>query len=341
MKNILSVAIITLLLLGILESGARLFLSYYLDNANAGVKERNQHLSYRVFTMWGKDLNQLSDEFLENSSENEFRILLLGASTAGEFTDGGHGQLTLENEFSKILPEELSISLFNASVGGFNIRQEAISLLITASKIKPDLILVLDGANDIQHAIRPNVVPGTTYVDNTYKIVLQNPYLGPVVQLIQKSQIYNGLLRYFQRNSFNEDDVSKNLSESINLYINDRQFISDYALGSQTPVIFMLQPYVGFSQDPDDAFAKSRYEYRQKTVINAFDIIDQNSEQLHCYVNSNHSLKDQHHKLNFLDDVHFKDSISYEFMAKLFVGKYRECFKETGDAISSQPRSYP
>lgn len=326
MKNILSVAIITLLLLGILEFGARLFLSYYINNANAGIKERNQHLSYRVFTMWGQDFNQLSDDFLENRSDGEFRILLLGASTAGEFTDGGHGLLTLENEFSMIIPEASSISLFNASVGGFNIRQEAISLLITAPKIKPDLILVLDGANDIQHAIRPNVAPGTTYVDNTYKIILQNPYLGPIIQLIQKSQLYNGLLRYFQHNSFNEVSISNNLSESLNLYLNDRQFISDYAIGSQTPVIFMLQPYVGFSQDPDDTLAKSRYKYRQETVIKAFDVIDQNSQQLRCYVNSNYNLKDQQLKLNFIDDVHFKNSISYEFMAKLFADKYRECF---------------
>ena len=335
MKNITLILIITVLLFGTLELGARLFLSYYLGNPDAGTKERNQNLSYRVFTMWGRDLDKLADEFLESKAtsraENEFRILLLGASTAGEFTDGGNGQLTLENAFKKILPPEVSVSLFNASVGGFNIRQEVISLLITAPKIKPDLILVLDGANDVQHAIRPGVRPGTTYLDNTFKTMLQKPYLSPAVQLTQNLQIYNGLLRYFQRSSFDESDFLENLSISLNLYLNDRNFINDYASGSKTPVIFMLQPFVGFSQDPGDSLAKNRYKYRHKTVLNAFDLIDKKSENLNCYVNSNHLLNSKKLKLNFIDDVHFKNSLSYEFMAKLFTDKYLDCFNATVD----------
>ena len=51
---------------------------------------------------------------------------------------------------------------------------------------RPDLIIVLDGANDIQHAMRDGVTPGTTFVDGTYAAILKRPYMGPLVYIIHQ-----------------------------------------------------------------------------------------------------------------------------------------------------------
>ena len=89
----------------------------------------------------------------------------------------------------------------------------------------------------------------------------------------------------------------------------------------------MLQPHVAFSKVSEDSVAKSKYKFREKIVVESFNNIDRKSQDL-CFVNANEVLNLKNLKLEFSDDVHFKNSNGYSFMSEMLVQKYNSCYKQ-------------
>lgn len=322
-KNILLISFITLALLVLLEICARVYIYFDYGTSIAGLQERTVNLNYQPFTMWGKNLDEQAKDFLKERSQDEFRILLIGGSVAA-----GFDSKIIEKAFSEKLKNKIVV--FNAASGGFNIRQEAISLALVSEKIRPHLVLVLDGANDIQHALRSDIIVGTTYVDHTYRTILESPYLGPVVFVLQNSQLYNGLLRLSNRKTFDMQKVAVKLGVAKDIYLETREFINKYAKGARIPIVFMLQPHVGFSNSHEDRLAKERFSYREAVVVSTFkDIAGLKRDNL-CFVDANQRVAAENLSLGFSDDVHFRDASGYEFIAKLFTEQYERCYGSTG-----------
>jgi lysophospholipase L1-like esterase len=319
-KTVLFVIAATLLLLLGLELAARVYISYAYGISDAGITERTQYLTYQPFIMWGKNLDRLAEEYEANKSKNDyFKILLIGGSTADAFDSE-----TLAVAFEKVLQRK--IILINAASGGFNIRQEAISLVLISERIQPDLILVLDGANDVMHALRPGVKPGTTYVDSTYRLILEKPYLAPLIYVLQHSQLYNGLMRLTARRNFLDSSSQVNMPAVLKIYFETRKFMANYARGAPTPIVFMLQPHVGFSSSQNDLSAKKLFAYREAAVVHWLNEISNQTDDSICFVNSNKFIMSRDANLNFSDDVHFRDLVGYRFLADLFVDQYKACY---------------
>ncbi len=318
-KSIFVITAITLVLLIALESSARVYIGWQRGNASVGLSERTQNLNYEPFTMWGKNLDLESEKFIKNLPTSTFKILLLGASTAE-----GFDVRLLRDAFTKSINKKVVV--FNAASGGFNARQEAISLVLIAEKIKPNLILVLDGANDVIHSTRPGVVVGTTYVDSTYRTILERPFLAPLIYLMQNSQLYNGLLSKFRRNGFQSFYSAKQTTKAISIYLETRDFINHYANGTQTPIVFVLQPFVGFSLSEGDSNAKSIYSYREPAIVKGFEMISKTINSRICFIDSNVGLRKNRLKLSFSDDVHFKDLTGYRYLTGLFLAGYKKCY---------------
>lgn len=319
-KSILIVTAITISILFAFEICARFYISFERGNSNVGVSERNQNLNYQAFTMWGKNLDSESKVFNNQIiSENTFKILLLGASTAEAFNSD-----TLESDFSRYINRPVKV--FNAASGGFNIRQEAIALSLVAESVKPDLILVLDGANDIIHATRPGTILGTTYVDRTYQLMLQKPWFSPFVYLLQNSQLFNGVLSKTRRNTYDSAMIDSRVADATAVYLQTRDFINLYAKGANIPIIFILQPFVGFSRTDNDAAARNLYKYRENGVLKGFKLISNMDTNGLCFLDSNREIENKKLNLHFSDDVHFKDSIGYHFLSTLFLTAYKSCF---------------
>lgn len=320
-RTMLVMVIVTVVLLLALELSARLYINWQRGNASVGLSERTQNLNYQPFTMWGKNLDRDSDKFLENLPPGTFRILLLGASTAAAFNED-----LLKNTFKKNLNK--NVVLFNAASGGFNVRQEAISLLLVAEKIKPNLILVLDGANDVIHSTRPGIRTGTTYLDSTYRTISQRPFLAPLIYILQNSQLYNGLLSKSRRSGFQNSYKSERTREAISVYLKTRDFINHYAIGINTPIVFALQPFVGFSVSNDDAAAKAVYSYRESFVVSGFNSIVSRSTSSMCFIDTNIEIRNRKLNLSFSDDVHFKNSTGYQYLAAKFLEQYKSCYSK-------------
>ena len=332
MKNFFFIFISTLLLIIFLEVLARLYIGYAYDQSNAGIQERSVNLIYKPFVMWGPDFDKLADNFVKQKKidEDDLVILILGGSTAEQFNDPSKGLGILDATFKNFFVDR-KIHIFNAASGGYNIRQEIVAMMLTVEKIKPDLILIIDGANDIQHSIRAGVVPGTTYLDTTYKLILNKPYLGPLIYAIQQSQLINALLRASSRSQIRNFDIENitKINQTLEYYFDSRKFINNYAKGAGIKTVFMLQPHVTFSSHPDDNEAKKRYEYRASVVRSAFEKISssQASSNL-CFIDSNQIIEDKNPFLEFSDDVHFKSTIGYKFIADNLLSKYLLCYQQ-------------
>jgi hypothetical protein len=332
MKNFVISLSVFILLLVFLEISARGYISLNYGKANAGLVERSVNLDYRPFTMWGPNFDKQSKIFRENNlaSSSDYVILIMGGSTGGEFSANERGQGTIEKAFKSLVVNDSSkVRIFNTSVGGFNIRQEISALMMSVEKIQPDLIIVLDGANDIQHAMRDGVTPGTTFVDGTYAAILKRPYMGPFFYVIQHSQFLNGLIRYVNRHRLvdNENSYDIAISESLAYYLGGRDFIDSYATGAEIDIVFMLQPHVAFSKSSDDIDAKKRFAYRSSAVEQAFRevALSPKSEQI-CFIDANKDLAQSNLSLGFIDDVHFKSIVGYTYIANLFFETYLSCY---------------
>jgi len=319
-KNSLIIVVVTLTLIGALEIAARVYIYMNYGTGSAGLPERTTYLKYTAFTMWGKDLDRIAQDYTEKVSNDDFRILVIGGSTGQGFSD-----VLIKETFEK--DDRISnVSVFNSASGGFNIRQEAIALMMTANKIKPNLILALDGANDMMHAIRPGVKPGTTYVDRSFTQILHKPYLGPIIYALQNSQLYNGMLRLFSRQNFDADKAAEAIGPAKAIYLQTRDFINEFAKGADIPIVFMLQPHVGFSQSPADKESKDKFLYREDIIVESFKDITRQSNEGLCFVDSNKRLYDEKLNLEFSDDVHFKNAVGYQYLASLYYKKYKECY---------------
>ena len=85
---------------------------------------------------------------------------MIGGSTAGNFP----------NEIlEKSLTEKLdrNVKVFNGAYGGYISTQELIILTRYGNKLRPDLVINLNGGNDILHSLRRNVKAGTFYLNDT------------------------------------------------------------------------------------------------------------------------------------------------------------------------------
>lgn len=164
-------------ILVILEILTRAAIYFYRGNSTAGMEGRSANLFYQPFLMFGEnhDLN------LENYKKDSdgINILILGGSTAEFFPEELVNKI-FSNYFNR------DINIYNSAYRGYNARQELIFLSLWGSKIKPDLIISLDGANDIVHSLRINR-SGSFFTNKTYEVILTKPYLGPLIYLLQNS----------------------------------------------------------------------------------------------------------------------------------------------------------
>lgn len=318
-KSALLTLFLSVCLLGVLEVAARVYVHLDFGSSIAGIRERTQNLNYQPFTMWGKDLDHNARAFVEASPKEAFRILLIGGSTATDFDT-----TLIEKAFTQQIGRPAVV--FNSASSGFNIRQEAIALVLTAQKVRPDLILALDGANDVQHALKLGIKTGTTYLDQSYRTLLEKPYLGPLVYVLQHSQLYNGMLRLIERKAIDDQKTQDSVNAARDVYLETRQFIAQYAEGASVPVVYMLQPHIAFSLAPEDVVIQERFQRRKPFVSRAFGELRESTPAGLCFVDANQKLATDKLNLHFSDDVHFRDSVGYSFLAMLFAEHFQRCF---------------
>ena len=317
MQNVLLSITSVFILLFLLEAGARLFIYCTRGSSTVGMPERTLYLQYQPFVMFGPDWDKKVDDYnLQNkvASIKTCRILLLGGSTAGNFPEK-----ILEKAFLKKFPEH-NFKVLNMAAGGYNARQEVIVGAIWGANLKPDIIITLDGANDLIHRLRMKTA-GTFYLNATYENFLKRPVLAPFFNLMIKSQLIQGLSRLTERKEVGAVDTYR---DAIPVYISAQHSINSIAAGSHAKRIMVLQPFMAFKEPLSNAEMNFKpYKYRETIMKQLYESLNKELEILKrndgvLYVDARFIFNGIS-KTIFSDDVHFVTDEGYNILAEHIV----------------------
>ncbi len=157
--------LVNLIVLGLavlgMEAAARVALFFTRGSSTVGLPERTLYLEYRPFVMFGDDWDTaLNPSRYPRAAgdQRKYRILLVGGSTAAGFPTK-----VLEEAFAQKFKGR-RFEVINAAHGGYNARQELIVVSLWGLNLKPDMVISLDGANDLVHRLRMRRA-GTFYFD--------------------------------------------------------------------------------------------------------------------------------------------------------------------------------
>ena len=177
MKKIILINILIFFtLIFLLEISARVYIYLKYKTQHAGLEEINMHLKYEPYVMFGKNWKVIFEQYLNKKNNHDINILLLGGSVAQGFPSEIL-ENAIENKYKK------KVKVFNAGMGGYISSQELVLLTRYGYKLKPDVIINLNGANDIIHSLRKNNSPGTFYLNKSYEFFLTKPsllHLSPI-----------------------------------------------------------------------------------------------------------------------------------------------------------------
>jgi len=315
-RNLLIALLSCVVFATILEGGARLFLYFTRGSSTVGFAERTQHLTYQPFVMFGSDWSkELTKYILEDDKKavHPHRILLLGGSTAASFP-----KKILEDAFSRKFG--VSFEVINGAYGGYNSRQELIVAALWGVSLKPDIIITLDGANDLIHRLRMKKGEAF-YLDSTYELLLKKPMFAPLFNLMMKSQLIQGIYRLRERISVGSAD---NYMDAIPVYLSAQQGINCIAKGASAFRIIVLQPFIAFKEPQSvSEVGFKHYQYREpviKTLYNRLyqgllDLVRQDNVLLIDGRNAFNGLT----QTIFSDDVHFQSDEGYRLLAEYIV----------------------
>jgi hypothetical protein len=148
--------------------------------------------------------------------------------------------------------------VINAGQGGYEARQEVVVASLWGPGLHPDLVISLDGANDLEHRLRVSK-PGEFYLSPTYALYLKRPLLAPLAYLLSNSQLYNGIVRLVQRRSL---AAPERYADAIPVYFDSQRTLNVIAKGMGVARLIVLQPFSAFKTSlslEEDAFQLCKY----------------------------------------------------------------------------------
>ena len=297
----LAVSAVLLILLS-LELGARLVV-----RLTYGSKARKEiwELSYQPYLLhlskrsgrerWQDFVNQN-----QPPSEGQYRILVLGASTAEACPEN-----TIKETFQPYVGQDVKV--LNLAQVGYIISQELIMLSLYGVNFHPDLVITLDGANDIVNMTKTER-PEIHYQSNYIKYAVEHPVLNGLRSLFNRSQFVHSLIKIRERRSerLSQHDEERFVKMTQN-YLQTIDTMAVLVTGYGAQYIHVLQPCL-FSRknttERERALAKM-YEYRKQFMVNAFQKLDEN-----------------------LSRHRFPKSVYYVYATDAFNSTDKECFKD-------------
>ena len=108
-----------------------------------------------------------------------YRILVLGGSTVFDVmvsADSMAWPAQMQRWLQRLLPQT-PVEVINAGVPGYRVIDQAISLLIGASRFDADLVILYDGHNDIFGNLRSSTGWGRPDAQRPYEVVTKTPWV--------------------------------------------------------------------------------------------------------------------------------------------------------------------
>ena len=221
----------------------------------------DQHLN----TLNINSLGFRGDEFNLDKIDNEYRIMLVGGSTAfglGSTSDNTTIPAFLEKKFNSEL--NLDVNVINAGIIAASSREEVFHIENDLVDMKPDLILVFDGYNDSFNVKLTEVDTNTEYAGEIEKNELELFVKKYFKFLALPNVIYQYTHDYTQISYLN-DDVKRENSEK---WVSRWNKVCDISEERDFKLIIIIQPMLGTSDREMNNIEKKIFESpkHQKTV---------------------------------------------------------------------------
>jgi len=187
-----------------------------------------------------------------------YRVLLVGGSTAAVLP----GE-ELSNAMSRVIGRPVEV--INVAQGGHILNQERISLLLYGLKLRPDLLVTLDGYNDFLYVTKTGR-PGIPYANDYLALAVAHPALNGLFGLLRGSQLVNSLHKLKERAIERRNQRDSRLLEATIDHLQEAQWsISTMAHGLGVPHVMVVQPYLFLRRNPipQELAAAAPWQYRR------------------------------------------------------------------------------
>ena len=291
-----------LLLITVLEGGTRLLVWAFYGTPNHGM---HWIFEYEPYLLTKTNKIAKSDGLYRDVSadSDSYRVVLIGGSTAAQVPNE-----VLENAFKTIADRKIEV--INLGQGGYIINQERIMLLLHGIRLEPDLIISLDGLNDIVSTTKLGKV-GLTYSNGFIAFAVRHPLINGVLSVFRKSQFVNAINKLYERKM--EKAAQKDLElikKTINHIEEGLRSIAIIAKGMNIPYIMSLQPYIHLRKNAPEIEKGLawKYEYRKEFVSNTINAINNRLGKSSFpgevyYVDATKAFDDSNHNY-FVDEAH-------------------------------------
>jgi len=266
--KILFSLIVFIIFFSLLELSARLYAHYEYGSHNRGMYWK---FKYEPFLMFNEDWGDASFDKIYPPKEDKFRVVILGGSIANRIPN----ELVIE-ELENIIQKEVEV--INLGRHGYIVNQARIALLLYGIKLDPDLLITIDGSNDIVMMTK-SLQPGMPYENQFIDLAVNHPTLNFFFGIIRNSQFCNSLLKLKERKV--EKEIQKNIpirEETIKIFVEGLQSISIIAQGLGIPHVMVLHPYLymrkSITEREKSIKLEKHYEYRKKFMTEMFTSID-------------------------------------------------------------------
>jgi len=246
-----AILIPVMLLIAVLEGGTRLLVWAFYGAGNFGMHWLFEYEPYLLTK------TAPIPQYVSPKGER-YRVVLVGGSTAAQMPVN-----VLEDALKTITHR--NVQVINLGQGGYIINQERIILLLYGIRLDPDLIISLDGMNDIVTASKVRKT-GITYSNNFIEFAVNHPLLNGFVSVFRQSQFVNSINKVRERNlekSVQKDTKLKN--EIIRHTEEGLRSIAIIANGMDIPYVIVIQPYLHLRRNIPEVEKNlaSNYTYRK------------------------------------------------------------------------------
>ena len=305
-----------------IEGGSRFVVFLKYGHQNQGF---HHVFKYETFLV-----TRTNERFLQSypPKVDRFRILILGGSTADQFSS--LSQEAFAQVFSGFTTEPIEV--INFAQGGFISSQELVMFARYGVRLKPDLVIVIDGANDII-SMTKNMPAGIPYTDAFVQLAMNHPFLNALIALGRHSQFVNILRKLGERKierSLQSDDRAVNLV--ISEYLTNHKLMQAMAYGVGTRFVSVLQPYLHLREEitakEKTLLSISNYAYRKefmmKTLRRFGSELSHQKRDGNAYFVDSTTAFDSSTEDCFVDEVHLTERGKALFLQHLVKQLHRE-----------------
>ncbi|MCX5700016.1 MAG: hypothetical protein NTZ63_00510 [Candidatus Omnitrophica bacterium] len=302
--NVMFSVFVLILLFALGETSSRVFVYFKYGKSERGMSWRFQYEPY----LFHNDIRMNPLDKAYPPKKNKFRVIILGGSTAAQIPNN-----LFVDSLRPMVNREIEV--INLARSGYIVNQERIAFLLYGIKLDPDLLISIDGCNDIV-TMTKTLSTGLPYHNKFMELAVNHPFANLLFGILRNSQFVNCLVKIKERQIEIQAQKDNGLAEKcINNYVEGLYSISVIAKGLNIPYIAVLQPYVHLKKNisSTEKFLRNvkNYLYRKQFFVDMYSKIDSTLAKYPfagntIYINGNRAFDDTHNDC-FVDEVHIND----------------------------------